>query len=239
MATHIGSWEQLINVDEQQEPLLHRMDGKDAGAGASNRIVLHSAEPIEKFVAYLTTYEPTFRLVNMYPGSRIYLSYGSYLKAVGGETKQASALNPIDMGWAQNTISPELAVPNKSGKTKIKAFNLFMKGSTAVLSPPSAAAMAIEKVVLKRDYYVMISGRQDIIGLKGEVTRIVLHEWSPDSKDDQVTLTFKDIGDALKEHEEEVEELNESAVQAFLRKIKEHSDHHHHHEFFHGLFHHK
>ncbi|MFF7206176.1 hypothetical protein [Streptomyces sp. NPDC008141] len=238
MATGIGSWAELINVDEKQEAHLHTVDGKDFGAGANNRLVLHSAEPIAKFVEYLTTYEPQFTLVNMYPGASVYLSYGSYLKAHGGETKQASALNPIDLGWGQTTINPSLTVPNKTGKTKVKAFNLFMKGSTAVLSPASAAAMAMEKALLKRDYYIMISGSKEIMGLKGEVTRLVLHEWPAGEKDDRVSLTFKDIGEALNEHAEEVKQLNESAVEAFLRHIEDHKEHAHHHGFFRGLFHH-
>lgn len=215
---------QPINVDDKEPAVLETVAGKDEGAGPQNRIVLHSTEPIVNFVHYLKTFAPEHPVRNPLGGQKIYLSYGSYLKGRGLGTKMADPHSLIDMGWAQTTINPGLKRPNKEAKTSLKFLNAALEGFTMVLSPANAIAKLIEKGIIKRDYYIMLSGRQDVMGLKGEVTRVLLHEWEPNTDTNTVEVDFRQIGQELEEHADMVHRINESAAAAFLRHVKDNRD---------------
>ncbi|MFF1714247.1 hypothetical protein [Streptomyces sp. NPDC058268] len=230
---------EMINVDEgKNAPLLHNLKGKAGGySGAADHIVLHSTEPIDNFVAYLKGCDPGYMVTNAYPGEGLFLMYGSYLKARGAETKHADALSPLDWGWAKGTIDPGLVVPNKEGKTKLKVLNKMLAGVTAILSPQGAAAMAAEKVILKQDYYVILSGTPCVMGLKGTVTRITLAHWPAESKNEVVQLTLGEVAQEMESCASEINQLNQGVGSAFLDHIRNSKEHHTHHDYFRMILH--
>ncbi|MEJ8632934.1 MULTISPECIES: hypothetical protein [Streptomyces] len=219
---------QVIDVDKDDAPLLHTVSGQDKGSGASNRFILHSHKPFDRFIAYLMRHK-NHKLVNMYADKPIHLQYGQYLHLRGDHSspKVKSALNPLDMGWAQGTLNPSFARPNPKGKRRLKFFNFAANSITAVLSPQSAVQMIAEHTILQKNYYLIISGVEDTLGLKGEVTRIRLTDWEAHEKDEKVAITLDEVAEELADHRAEIETLNASTVHQLkeLLDAKGHRDH--------------
>ncbi|MFI8215765.1 hypothetical protein [Streptomyces sp. NPDC085932] len=217
----------MIDVDKDEAPALVSVAGKDdETGGASNRIILHSREPLKTFITYLRRHA-RHPVVNQYEGHSIHLLYGHYLAPRGSHEPPGvkSPLNAVDMGWGQGTLNPSFELPNTEAKTKIKIFNLAAKAFTMLLSPKDAVQMAAEHTVLRRDYYLIIAGRKETLGLKGEETRISLADWSV-TEGENVKISFGDVADALQEHEKLIDHANAHTLERLLKHLKEHHKKH-------------
>ncbi|MFF7206159.1 hypothetical protein [Streptomyces sp. NPDC008141] len=220
MATFAGSAVQVIDVDGDEPILLHTLDTK-----AHNRIFLHSSKPFDTFIEYLRK-SGALKLSNTCAGENIYLGYGRYhALRIHGTAEPKSALSATDQGWMQGTLNPTFEIPNLEHGKKRRIFNAGVKAATALLSPTNAAQMLIEKTILHKDFYVVLSGSEDPGGLKGEVTRIPLAHWSV--KDgDYAEITLAEVADALEEHKDEIDKLHHHTLKDLREHLhKKHADH--------------
>ncbi|MGY4967400.1 hypothetical protein [Streptomyces sp. 900105245] len=119
--------------------------------------------------------------------SGIWMRYGTYDKALGASTKAVDVLNPIDMGWP-------LSLHTEGGKidwTKLpeewqtstvqiatEQWNIFAtliaRAGAAIAHPLGAAggivAGLLAKVMVKEDFYIVLSTSPFSASVKGEVS---------------------------------------------------------------------